>query len=334
MTKLFAFFRLIRWINLVFIALTQVMLQYLYLRPILSNPFISIDPTLSHSNFFLLVFATLLIAAAGYMINDYFDVKADEVNKPHRIFVDRVFSRRAIITWHLILNTIGIGLGFYVANQIGNSIWGFLFVGTMAILWFYSTRFKKQALIGNLLISLLTGLVVMMVFWFEPKLSAELNDRMPALYRDLRLFFWGYAGFAFLVTMVRELVKDMEDMLGDQQDGALTLPLLWGVKRTKGLVFGLITLVLILLGIFQAQEALHYQQKMPFYSVPSIRLIFTFLQIPLVYLIIKLLKADRPADFRAVSNLTKFIMLVGILFLFYFYALNGNPAEDWNKLFK
>jgi len=315
---------LIRWVNLLFIALTQVLLQYIYLRPILENPFISVESSLNHLDFGLLVFSTILVAGAGYIINDYFDVKADEINKPHRIIIDRVISRRSAIWWHTVFNFIAIVIGFYLGYKVGCWCLGFIHLGVTIMLWVYSTFLKKQAIVGNLLVSLMTALVVMMVWWYEPNLVTVLKGKSGPLYEDLRVFFWGYAGFAFLLTFIRELVKDMEDIRGDKQDGGYTLPIVWGIRKTKRLTTVLVVVCMLCLLKYQISEGVLFAEQTggSFFSSPITRLLFTFVQLPLFFMLILLQKADKPADFKKISNVVKLIMLVGILLLFYFYGLN------------
>ena len=263
----------------------------------------------------------MFLAGGGYIINDYFDVKSDEINKPHRIVIDRSISRRNAILWHWAFNICGIGLGFYLAKMVGNWKLGFLHVLTMMALWLYSTWLKKTFLFGNILIGLLTALVVMTVIWYEQSLFTELKPDMPEIFGYIYYFALGYAGFAFLMTLIRELVKDMEDIKGDRLDGCRTVPIVWGIRNTKYLVISLVVLAIMLLGWYQYGQAVDFKesQDLAFHQVPSIRLIFTFIQLPMFYLIIELLKADKSRDFHRISNIIKLIMLAGVLYLAYLY---------------
>ena len=299
-------------------------MQYIYLRPIFENPFISIESSLNHLNFALLVLSTVLVAGAGYIINDYFDVKADEINKPHRIIIDRHISRRSAIRWHTVFNFVAIVIGFYLGYKIGCWWLGFIHLGVTVMLWTYSTFLKKQALVGNLLISIMTALVVMMVWWYEPNLENVLKEKSSLLYQDLYAFFWGYAGFAFLLTFIRELVKDMEDIQGDQQDGGYTLPIVWGIHKTKRLTSVLVVVCMLCLLKYQVNEGILFVEQTggSFFAAPMTRLLFTFVQLPLFFMLILLQKADKPSDFKRISNVVKLIMLIGILLLFYFYGIN------------
>ena len=156
-----AFLKLIRVLNLFFIVITQALFQYSIVVPMMSrNPN---SPALPVNLFILLSLSSVLIAAAGYIINDYFDLNIDRINKPGRIVVEKMIKRRWAIIWHWVLSFSGVVLGFYVAWKGGVFWLGFANLGCVAALWFYSTTFKKKLLAGNIIISLLTAWVVMVV---------------------------------------------------------------------------------------------------------------------------------------------------------------------------
>src|SRR5437868_93848 len=166
MKSLIAFLRLIRWLNLFYIALTQYLVQYTVIKPALTK-WSRWNTTLDDVHFFLLVLSTILIAAAGYIINDYFDVKMDEVNKPKRIFIDRTIHHRTAILLHQFLTGAGVLLAFYVAWWAGNFKLGFINVIVAAFLWFYSSGFKKRVLIGNVIVAFLSAFVIPIVVLYE-----------------------------------------------------------------------------------------------------------------------------------------------------------------------
>ena len=143
-----AFFRMVRWPNLVFIALTQVLFYFCIYMPLYGQA--------QTKKLILLVIASVLIAAAGYIINDYFDLNIDRVNKPSKNVIDTVIHRRSAIIWHLALSVAGVLL---TALAVGLRYWYLVLANLVcvALLWFYSTSFKRQLLIGNVVISLLTA---------------------------------------------------------------------------------------------------------------------------------------------------------------------------------
>jgi len=268
----------------------------------------------SELNFFFLVMATVFITAAGYVINDYFDTKTDLVNRPDTVIIGRVLNRRWGILLHVILNTIGIGLGAYISFYIGIPELTFIFVLITGILWFYSTTYKRQFLIGNVIVAILTALVPLMVLLFEMPL---LNNEYGLLMKEMRSDFthivlWVsvFALFAFLLTMIREIIKDIEDFEGDSAYGRKTMPIILGVLNSK-----LIIITFILTTLFSIVY-LYFR----FLNDPITLVYFiVFLIIPLVLLIYKLIKAEHKKDYQSASNLSKLIMLAGI-----FYSLVAN----------
>jgi len=207
-----AFLRLIRLPNLFFIALAQVLFQFCIYYPLYRE----VVPGNDLLHFIFLVLASLLIAAAGYIINDYFDINIDEINKPQKMVVDKVIHRRWAIAWHFILSFSGIILTALALPIFEKWYLILANIACIALLWFYSTNFKKRLLIGNIVISLLTAWSILIIFF--SKLSAENafepgNHSQPKLFRLAFL----YAGFAFVCSLIREAIKDIEDIKGDER---------------------------------------------------------------------------------------------------------------------
>src|SRR5579859_3677606 len=210
-----AFFRLIRWPNLFFIALTQFLFYSCVLMPGLHGGKADFIEALTPPIFALLSLSSVLIAAAGYIINDYFDLNIDRVNKPARLVVDRVIKRRWAIVWHWILSGTGVLLGFYVSWKIRNPIVGLANLGCVILLWFYSTTFKRKLLIGNVIISLLTAWVILVLYVCEVRFAIFRNPDFHQRFARAFKFAILYGGFAFIISLVREVIKDIEDMNGD-----------------------------------------------------------------------------------------------------------------------
>lgn len=302
-----AFFRLVRWPNLVFIALTQILFYYFVLLPgyrvghsdIYMN---SLRPSL----FYLLSLSSVLIAAAGYIINDYFDLNIDRVNKPDKLVVDKIIKRRWTILWHWILSGLGVLLGFYVSWKVHNLIVGLANLGCVILLWFYSTTFKRRLLIGNVIISLLTAWVILVLYVCEFRFS-ELED--PIWHQVLsRLFKFAilYAGFAFIISLIREVVKDIEDMEGDARYDCRTMPIVWGVNTAK--VFAATWLV-VLIGSLIVIQFYVLQYHRAFLILYCILLLI----LPLLWILRKLYQARTPANYHLLSTGIKGVMLAGIL---------------------
>jgi len=303
-----AFFRLIRWPNLVFIFLTQLLFYYYILLPcygqVVGGYPLSPQPKLAPLLFFLLAGSSILIAAAGYAINDYFDLNIDRVNKPKRMVVEKVIKRRWTILWHWLLSGIGMVLSLYVSWRIRNPIIAAANLGCVVLLYFYSTTFKRKLLIGNIIISLLTAWVTLVLFVCEARITTD-----PAA-REIssRIFKFAivYGSFAFIISLVREVVKDIEDRDGDEKYGCRTMPIVWGVNVAK--VFAGTWLVVLIgaLVIFQFYVLQKAWWQLILYSVVMIDL-------PCVWLLRKLYTAQTKEQYHTLSNVIKGVMLTGIL---------------------
>ncbi len=278
-----AFIKLIRFDNLVVIALTMLTTRYCLMQPILSIRHPDIQLQLSHFDFFLLILSTVLIAAAGYIINDYFDVKTDRINKPQKLYIDNGVKRRLAIVIHTIFNVLGFILAAYVAHKANNIfLCGIQFICITA-LWFYSTHLKRQVLNGNILVALLSAMVPLQILFFEMPL---LNDKFLESIKSfsfLYLSVCSFALFAFLLSLIREIIKDIEDYKGDYETGCRTMPIVWGVKAAKAIVAGLVSNILLL------QLFIFYKLYKQNFSILLIYL-FVFVFIPLCLLIWKLYK--------------------------------------------
>jgi 4-hydroxybenzoate polyprenyltransferase len=300
-----AFFRLVRWQNLVFIALTQVLFYFCIYYPLYE---------IHHfKRLILLVVASVFISAAGYIINDYFDLNIDQVNKPQKNVIDRIIHRRWAIIWHLMLSFSGVLL---TAFAVGLSHWYLILANAVcvALLWFYSTSFKRQLLIGNLVISLLTAWTILIFFFAFSWPGNAFNTADPLSAKFFRLSFL-YGGFAFIISLIREAIKDMEDIKGDARYGCKTLPIVAGIRTTKIYTAIWICVLVATLVILQ------------FYVLQFgwwVSVLYAVLLViaPLISVLLKLRMAMLSKDFAALSSTTKWIMLSGILsmifFLFYF----------------
>jgi 4-hydroxybenzoate polyprenyltransferase len=304
-----AFFRLIRWPNLVFIIITQLLFYYCVYSPLLTIP-----PHFKTRNlYFLLVISSVCIAAAGYIINDYFDVQIDAINKPDRMVVNKIIKRRWAIVWHLLLSSIGIAVSFYISSKI--KVWPIFIVNALCVvaLWFYSTHFKKQLLVGNLLIAALTAWIILVVYLFAGADIFSLKSfEVSHAYINVRKLFKFtllYAGFAFVTTLIREVIKDLEDMEGDRKYECKTMPIAWGVPASKVFVA-----VWIVVSVASLLSILFYAWQSGWWFVVLYLLLLII--IPLGYLLRKLGKATSIKDYYFLSTLIKVIMLAGILSMF------------------
>lgn len=296
-----AFIKLIRLDNLVVIALTMFAVRYGMIKSILFIHSPPIPLQLSLIDFSLLVLSTILIAAAGYIINDYFDVKTDRINKPEKLYIDRGVKRRLAIFLHTQFNLVGFMLGVYVAYKAGNVYLAALPFLSITALWFYSTHFKRQVLIGNLIVSILSALIPLQVLLVEKPLIKNIEN-LTFLYTTVICV----ASFAFLLSMTREIIKDLEDFKGDYETGCKTMPVVWGIKASKAITAGIISNTLLLL-VFICFKLV--QKDFIFLAV----YLFVFVFLPALFLIAKLYKSHDKKEYHGLSMLAKFIMITGVL---------------------
>ncbi len=242
-----AWLQLIRWKNLLIIFLTQFLVWVCVIRPV--GP-----EVLNLVNFCCITLSTMLIAAAGYIINDYFDNKIDAINKPEQVVLGKTIPRKQAIIYHSILNGIALLLAACVAWGAKHFEWLLIQACCTLLLWYYSTKFKRQLITGNVVIALLTALTIITLIIYEPKLHYFLKGLVfeetgNGIYLlNPAWLLIGYALFAFLLTWMREIVKDMEDMKGDADQGCMTIPIKWGLSVAARFtqVLGLITVICLL----------------------------------------------------------------------------------------
>lgn len=318
------FVKLTRPLNLLIIALTMWLMRHYVLRPMVAvNGF---ELQFSNFNFFLLVLSTVLIAAAGNVINDYFDQRTDRVNKPKDIIVGVHVTRRVAMAVHQLFNLIGLALAVWVAWRIGMwklSILSFFAAGS---LWFYSVQFKRDLIIGNVIIAFLAGLVPLIVGVYEIPLLIKAygqevvqfyTQNMPQgdpsdYFRFMLYFIMGYAVFAFILNLIREIQKDMADIKGDIKIKARTIPIVYGLKKAKYITAGLIGLTMLSL--------IYLQQKVVDDTYSLIYLIVAIL-LPLALSLWYNHRAVRRPEFVRAGNFLKLAMLGGILYSIVHYYI-------------
>lgn len=291
---------------MVFIILTQFLFEYCIYERIYGD-----DGGTARLKFWFIVTASVLIAAAGNIINDYFDLNIDQVNKPDKVIVNTVISRRWVIFWHMFLSMLGL---FFTVYALPVSLYWHLVLanmGSILLLWFYSTNFKKQLLVGNVVISVLTAWVILILFFSKQPL--QIKHLLSVGHSEVRFFRLSilYASFAFVISLIREVIKDMEDIEGDRRYGCRTLPIVWGINAAK--LFVSVWLVVLIAALVILQ----------FYVLPmgwwhsALYCTITIIG-PLVWVLMHLFKAQNPAHFHRLSTVIKFVMLTGILSMVFF----------------
>jgi 4-hydroxybenzoate polyprenyltransferase len=313
-------FRLIRLPNLIIVALTQYALQYAILLPELGK--IGQKPLLPDLQFFLLVCSTVLIAAGGYVVNDIEDVEIDRQNKPeHKRIVERVYSLN--ICWKIYwgITILGFFISLYLAFFIHNFVQLAIYPAAVALLWAYSKWFKRQPLIGNLVVAGFCAFVAWVVLYAQllatpmPRKILTIANDYQIKYQNFALnvllVFSTYAMFAFISTFFREIIKDMEDVTGDKAQGCQTLPIVLGVKKTKFIAFAVGCLFLnILFGL--SFFFVNHLFKNDYSKVILLNLIIT---LPVCYALFLLIKSKEKEDYARLSKIAKLIMLSGLIFI-------------------
>jgi 4-hydroxybenzoate polyprenyltransferase len=307
-------FRLVRFPNLCIAALTMVLMRYGIVQPIFTLYGIELELPLMY--FIFLVIAVVFIAAAGYMINDYFDQKTDLINRPHEVVVGKYISASMVYKAYFILNVIALGLSLYVSLKIGVFTLFTIFPLTIGVLWFYSTTYKSQLLIGNFLVSFITAIVPLLVPLYEMPLIHTKYAEFPEAYHILIkiVFAWCgiYAVFAFFMTMVRELIKDAEDFDGDLSIGRNTLPIVFGLKATRVVISGMLVLIIVMVGfVFSRYLAINCSGT---FDVITFLYLFLFIILPLIVTIILLWIANVKRNYAIAATIIKLVIVAGIMY--------------------
>lgn len=297
------YLKLIRYKNLLIIIATMFIIRYALIKEFM--PF-----QLSFLGFCLLVLATVCISAAGYIINDYFDVNADMMNKPDSVIIGKCINRRNAMILHWVLNIIGCVSGAVVSYGIGRESYSLMFIFIVGILWFYSTTFSKEPILGNIIVAILVAMVPLIEVMYEllPILSLPIEaiTQLNINFEEIMLWSFGYAIFAFLLTLLREMVKDIEDVEGDRTYGRNTLPIAFGIKTARHTSVGVGIVILI---------AFAFVQVCKLHDVYSLFFINIGITIPFLYSLVIFIKAKTSEDYAKVSLSLKLVMMMGLLYL-------------------
>ena len=303
--------RLVRWSNLLFLAALVWVMEKWVAVPILNKA--AFGEQLPWYLLLLVMLATVLIAAGGYVINDYFDVKIDRINRPDEVIVTRSVSKPAAMRLSLILSGIGIVCGLAVAAILRSMTIGILFILIPGLLWFYSSSYKRLFMIGNLIIALLAAvapLLVAMVNVAQLQLLYATILPYTTLVHDLYAWLGGFALFAFLLTWIREIIKDIQDQMGDRELECHSMPVVWGELWTKVFVTGLIVLTLAVIGHL-------WFHVLPFpigWNSLSTRYIVLGIITPLLGALGLLWAAKIPSDYKTCQQVVKLTMFLGMLY--------------------
>lgn len=294
-----AFLKLIRFQNLIILAIMQLVFRYGFLA------LQGIPLALNDWQYLILVLSTVCIAAGGYLINNIFDKATDEINKPDDVVVGKSISEAMAYNIYMALNIIGVGAGFYLSNVIGKPGFALLFIVISGTLYLYASGLKQSLLIGNIIVALLLSLSIVIIGIFDllPMVIPQNQAGMGLLFQILL----DYAIFAFVLNLIREIVKDLEDVNGDYNQGMNTLPIALGVLRTTRIAFGLSFLPIGFI-IYYINENL-FSNDLYFATAYGL----LFILAPLLYFTIKIFSAKKQKDFHHLSTVLKIVIFFGIL---------------------
>jgi len=293
------YLRLIRYQNLLLLAFMQLIFRYGFLK------LQGIPLALNHFQYGLLVLSTVLIAAAGYVLNDILDQETDYDNRPDSTIVGRLISEKTAYNFYFVLNVLGVAIGFYLSNLIQRPGFTAAFIIVSATLYMYSSSLKQMLLVGNIIVALLLSFSVLIIGLFD-LLPATGGDNIKIM-GDIFMILIHYAVFAFAINLIREIVKDMEDIEGDYNQGMSTLPIAIGTGKTSKVVFalGVITIIVLLLYI-----NVNLMSSQLYYAVIYSLL---FIVAPMIFFVIKIWSAKTKQEFHLLSNVLKWIIFFGIL---------------------
>jgi 4-hydroxybenzoate polyprenyltransferase len=300
---------LIRPLNLLFIALTQYLILFHFLFPVFLRA--GASPTLQGALGWAFIATTVLLAAAGYVINDLYDVAADRINKPRKWWVGREISPKWARRWALLLLLMGGVLAAWIAYDLQQLCLWAIYPAVAFLLWAYSGFFKGAPLAGNLLVALLCGLVAGIVWYAEREGFRTLLLREPALALRAALALGFYLLFAFLATLFREIVKDCEDVEGDSAARQRTLPVMRGIPAARrwALATGIVLeTALLALAIWLGSEGRLLQAA----------LLLLVLAAPMALALQKVQRARSPEQFRTVSHIAKWVIFAGVFLILLF----------------
>ena len=217
MMKFISLFSVVRGYNIPIIILAQ----YLSAVFILAKDKPALE-TLLDINLFLIVLASSITIASGYIINSFYDSKKDLINRPRKSMLDRLVSQKTKLTVYFSLNFLAAFLGFLVSWRAALFFSVYIF-----LIWFYSHKVKRYAVIGNLMSTLMTILPFFAIFLMYYKDIEHTNSY---------LVIFSHATFLFLLLWIRELMKDLENIVGDFSTNYQTIPVVYGEKISKYLI--------------------------------------------------------------------------------------------------
>lgn len=311
-----AYLKLIRPLNLLMIVLTLLLFRFAFVDNS-SYILFHFTPKLDNTAFFFLLLSILFTAAGGYVINDIFDAEIDAVNRPDRLLIDREVDSLAAYNYYKVLVAAGVVSTLILAFLTKNLRLAMVPVLITVALNFYAQYFKKQLLAGNFVVAVCSAFVILLPGLYESEKADDLmSPDQNHIESGIFVAALFYAAFAFLSTMLRELLKDVEDRDGDEQYGCRTVPIAWGLKGAK--LFAT-ALVLLIAAIWVSVALFFPALKIPYANW----VIWGVYVAPLGLLLALIWRSATAVQFRRLSTWTKVYMLAGILSMAYFFNGTG-----------
>jgi len=309
-----AYFRLFRVFNLMIIALIMFFFKFFLFDVALA--FDGVESPLSNWQFIWMVATYVVLTAGGYAINDYYDIGMDEINKPDKTVLRNKIPLSAGQNWFFILTAVGLISGCGLAWVLNTTTLYFVPVFVAALYWFYSTKYKRELLAGNITVAILAALNILIVYIYFILTFHRIQDFPVSMFSFINKVVFIYAMFAFLVTFIREVIKDIPDVEGDKEFDCDNLPIRYGIKNTKTILLILSALFLLILGYFGYYSIGLKKMYLMYY-------IFIILIPFWIYFMRGLYKANEKKDFTDLATLLKLYMLAGIFSLQMFDITNA-----------
>jgi 4-hydroxybenzoate polyprenyltransferase len=285
-----------RWKNLLMIILIQLLFKFVLFQKF------NLSTSLDYLHFTILILSTLLIAIAGYIINDIHDINTDLINKPNKVFVGKKISIDKANKLFIVFNSLGLILGFYLSYYIDHNSFFIIYIIISLLLYRYAVDLKRRLIIGNIIVSfvIFLGVFIIVIFDIVPATNSYNNETQIQVTKIIL----AYSGFAFILTLIREIIKDLVDIDGDKELNCKTLAIVFGKRKTK--------IVLTVLSVIPLVFLSYYTYVIYKDNLYLSYYLLLFVDIPLLYLIIYISRSNTKKAFYKLSNLSKIIMLLGI----------------------
>ncbi len=315
------YLNLIRYKNLLAIALFQILIYYCIISPFLTLYGIA---TLSSLQIIFLILSSVFIAAGGFVINEYFDTRIDQLNRPDKVIVGVTVPKKTASALHIIFTAIGFLMGVFVAWQLRSLTLGLIALFIPGLLWFYSASYKRQFLIGNIIVALMAAFVPLVPAIAQAAgLQVHYGEIIQALPVNAVLYSWtcGFAFFIFLTILIRSLIKNLASEYGDREMESRTMPIVLGVCKTKIVIYALMAITVGLLIFVNFKYIIDFPWFGEVKSTLPIRYILCAVALPFGYLTYLLIKAKKSADYNQAATFCGFVLILEMLFTLVFYFL-------------